>query len=211
MGQHVDRVADHDDDSARVLGDDVVQNALHNGRVALQQVETRLARALRGLEDWEAAALGFAWIPVFMSPTNYYYSFVVAGALLAKRRPRIGAWLLAASLAWTAFGLVFYLTEGAFMAASAAARARSRCSRPSATCRTNSMPRRVPRRWMTSSAFHRTSASSCSSHSRSRGSSERQFYSTRRDDTVGTGATRSCSATSCATCASSNRTRRTTT
>jgi hypothetical protein len=83
------------------------------------------ARALRGLEDWEAAALGFAWIPVFMSPTNYYYSFVVAGALLAKRRPRIGAWLLAASLAWTAFGLVFYLTEGAFMAASAVAVAAS--------------------------------------------------------------------------------------
>jgi hypothetical protein len=71
-------------------------------------------RALRHAETWEAAALAFAWIPLVTDPTNYYYSFVVAGALLAERRPAAGLAVLAASVAWTANGLLFYLSDDAY-------------------------------------------------------------------------------------------------
>lgn len=53
------------------------------------------------LEAWEAAALGAAAIPFVTMPGSYYLGFVLAGALLAKRRWRIGAALLVASAAWS--------------------------------------------------------------------------------------------------------------
>jgi hypothetical protein len=65
-------------------------------------------RALRRCEDWEAAALGACLIPLLVSPTNYYFSFFLATALLASRRPGVGVILLAAAVAWNVNGLVFY-------------------------------------------------------------------------------------------------------
>jgi len=49
---------------------------------------------------WEAAALGFAWIPILSMPTNYYYSFVLAAVPLAQRRRWIGVVLLLGCTAW---------------------------------------------------------------------------------------------------------------
>lgn len=57
-------------------------------------------RAARRAEDWAAAALGFALIPLFTELTCYYYSFVVAGALLATRKPLLGVVLMVSSIAW---------------------------------------------------------------------------------------------------------------
>ena len=65
-------------------------------------------RALRDVQDWEAAALGACLIPLVTTPTNYYFSFFIASALLASRRPRIGLVLLGAATAWNINGLVFY-------------------------------------------------------------------------------------------------------
>jgi hypothetical protein len=73
-------------------------------------------RALRRTERWEAAALGFAWIPILSDPVNYYYAFTVAGILLAERRPAIGLVVLAACLAWAANGLLFYQETAAHVA-----------------------------------------------------------------------------------------------
>jgi hypothetical protein len=53
-----------------------------------------------GAEDWEAVAAGFALIPVLTRPACYYTGFVVAAALLATRRPRIGRALLLTLAAW---------------------------------------------------------------------------------------------------------------
>lgn len=57
-------------------------------------------RAARRAEDWEAAALGFVLIPLFTELTCYYYSFVVAGALLSIRKPLLGMVLMVATIAW---------------------------------------------------------------------------------------------------------------
>ena len=83
-------------------------------------------RAMKHAQDWEAAALGAALMPVLTMPAAYYLSFVVATALLASRRPRIGVELMLALLGWNlaylryptllrgylicdAIGLVFFL------------------------------------------------------------------------------------------------------
>jgi hypothetical protein len=50
------------------------------------------------LADWEALAMGAAAIPVLTMPGSYYLGFVVMGAALATRRPRIGLALLLATL-----------------------------------------------------------------------------------------------------------------
>ncbi|HIL00846.1 MAG TPA: hypothetical protein EYG06_02070 [Myxococcales bacterium] len=65
-------------------------------------------RALRETEDWEAAALGACLIPLVTAPTNYYFSFFIAVALLASRRPTVGLVLLGAATAWNLNGLIFY-------------------------------------------------------------------------------------------------------
>ena len=56
--------------------------------------------AVRQSTDWEAAAFGFILIPLLTELTCYYYSFVVAGAMLASRRPRIGIGMMVTTLAW---------------------------------------------------------------------------------------------------------------
>jgi hypothetical protein len=78
-------------------------------------------RALPGLQSWEAAAAGFAWIPVLTNPGCYYFSFVIAAALLARRRPRIGVGLLAACLAWLLGGIAFFLQNAEYVLASCVA------------------------------------------------------------------------------------------
>lgn len=50
------------------------------------------------LADWEAIAMGAAAIPVLSMPGSYYVGFVVLGAALATRRPRIGLALLLTTL-----------------------------------------------------------------------------------------------------------------
>ena len=57
-------------------------------------------KVTRDLQDWEAAALGFVFVPMLTELTCYYYSFVIAGAMLAVKRPRLGMSLLLATLAW---------------------------------------------------------------------------------------------------------------
>ena len=75
-------------------------------------------RGLRDCEPWEAAAFGFALIPILTDPTNYYYSFFVAGTVLAARRPAVGVILLATGVLWGVNGLVFYRQYTEFPAAS---------------------------------------------------------------------------------------------
>lgn len=57
-------------------------------------------RAVKSSEMWEAAALGFTLIIMLNELTCYYYSFMVAGALIGSKRPRLGLGLLIANLAW---------------------------------------------------------------------------------------------------------------
>jgi hypothetical protein len=57
-------------------------------------------RASRSAQDWEAAAMGAALIPVLTMPASYYLSFALATALLATRRPRIGIELMLALVGW---------------------------------------------------------------------------------------------------------------
>ena len=78
-------------------------------------------RGLRDAQPWEAAALGFAIIPWFTDPTNYYYSFFPMGAILAARRPLIGVILLATALGWNLSGLWLYRSYAEFGSASAIA------------------------------------------------------------------------------------------
>ncbi len=52
------------------------------------------------LADWEALAMGAAAVPVLSMPGSYYLGFVVMGAALATRRPRIGIALLLATFGW---------------------------------------------------------------------------------------------------------------
>jgi hypothetical protein len=51
-------------------------------------------RAAQRVADWEAAAIGVVPICVLLQPPNYYTSCIVAVALLAGARPRVGVALL---------------------------------------------------------------------------------------------------------------------
>jgi hypothetical protein len=73
-----------------------------------------LWRALGLSEAWEAAALGFALIPVLTRPINYYWGFLILAVLLATQRPRIGVLVLITALALNLNGLVFYYTYEEF-------------------------------------------------------------------------------------------------
>lgn len=53
------------------------------------------------LRAWEAAAMGCAIVPFATMPGSYYVGFVLAGAPLAIRWPRIGFALLLACLGWS--------------------------------------------------------------------------------------------------------------
>jgi hypothetical protein len=64
-------------------------------------------RACRTAQDWEAAALGAALIPALTMPAAYYLSFVLAAALLATRRPRIGVELVLALIGWNLAALIY--------------------------------------------------------------------------------------------------------
>ena len=74
-------------------------------------------RAQQRLHGREAAALGFAWIPLLTAPANYYYSFAVAGVTLGFRRPRAAVWVAVAGMLWGLNGLVFYLKASSFIGA----------------------------------------------------------------------------------------------
>jgi len=65
-------------------------------------------RALSRASTWEATALSFALIPLLSDPANYYFSFVICGALLAGNRPRLQIYLLTGAVLWIANGLWFY-------------------------------------------------------------------------------------------------------
>jgi hypothetical protein len=65
-------------------------------------------RALRFTAAWEAAALGACLIPILSAPTNYYFSFFVATALISARRPGVGLILLIAAAGWNLTGLLLY-------------------------------------------------------------------------------------------------------
>jgi hypothetical protein len=69
----------------------------------------------------EAAAVSAALIPLLSSPANYYYGFVLAFAMLAGRRPRIGTALAVSALAWLVNALVFYRVPSEYVGASAIA------------------------------------------------------------------------------------------
>lgn len=53
-----------------------------------------LARAVRGVEPWVAAALSLTLIPIGVELTSYYYAFVIGVALLWQEREEVGRWLL---------------------------------------------------------------------------------------------------------------------
>jgi hypothetical protein len=76
------------------------------------------ARAVWGAGPAEAAALSVALIPLLSSPANYYYGFVLAVAMLAGRRPRIGIALAGSALAWLVNALVFYRLPAEYFGAS---------------------------------------------------------------------------------------------
>ncbi len=65
-------------------------------------------RGAQRLRMWEVSALGFALIPLLSNPANYYFCFVVCGALLAIERPRLQLALLAACGLWIGNALVYY-------------------------------------------------------------------------------------------------------
>ena len=52
------------------------------------------------LADWEALAMGSAAIPFLTMPGSYYLGFILMGAPLATRRPRIALALVAATVGW---------------------------------------------------------------------------------------------------------------
>lgn len=70
------------------------------------------------LAAWEATALGAAAIPFLTMPGSYYLGFVLAGALLATRRPRIGIALLVACAAWSLCLVVYGQRALAFASSS---------------------------------------------------------------------------------------------
>jgi hypothetical protein len=70
------------------------------------------------LSVWEASALGAAAIPFLTMPGSYYLGFVIAGALLATRRWRIGVALLLACAAWSVCLLAYGTRALAFASSS---------------------------------------------------------------------------------------------
>ena len=74
-------------------------------------------RAVSRVLPWEAAALSFALIPLLSDPANYYFSFVIVGALLARGRPRLQVYLLWAAVLWNANGLYFYRDHDQYLGA----------------------------------------------------------------------------------------------
>jgi hypothetical protein len=75
------------------------------------------ARALKRVQAWEAATLSFALIPLLSDPANYYYGFVVCGALLAGGRPRLQVYILWSCVLWIANSLFFYRVHQEYIGA----------------------------------------------------------------------------------------------
>lgn len=73
-------------------------------------------RALPQTSTADAALLGFALIPLLTSPANYYYPFVLAGAMLSARRPWLGVALGVAATAWIAAWYVWFLDDARYLA-----------------------------------------------------------------------------------------------
>lgn len=74
-------------------------------------------RGVSRVRAWEAATLGFALIPLLSDPANYYFGFVICGALLAAGRPRLQLYLLASVVLWIANGLWFYRVPEEYLGA----------------------------------------------------------------------------------------------
>jgi len=74
-------------------------------------------KAASRLQSWEGSALGFALIPLLSDPANYYFCFVVCGALLAIGRPRLQLALLGAAGSWIVNALVFYRVPEEYLGA----------------------------------------------------------------------------------------------
>ena len=68
-------------------------------------------RALPRTTDAEAAMLALLLLPLLTSPANYYYSFVIAAAMLARRRPWAGVVLSLTVLAWIAAAQIWFLDD----------------------------------------------------------------------------------------------------
>ena len=68
-------------------------------------------RALPRTTDAEAAMLALSLLPLLTSPANYYYSFVIAAAMLARRRPWAGVVLSLTVLAWIAAAQIWFLDD----------------------------------------------------------------------------------------------------
>jgi len=64
-------------------------------------------RAAKIASDWEAAAMGASLILVLTTPASYYLSFVLAAALLATHRTRIGIELMLALIGWNVVHLIY--------------------------------------------------------------------------------------------------------
>ena len=56
-------------------------------------------------------------IPLLSDPANYYFCFVVCGALLAIGRPRLQLALLGAAGSWIVNALVFYRVPEEYLGA----------------------------------------------------------------------------------------------
>jgi hypothetical protein len=56
-------------------------------------------------------------IPLLSNPANYYFGFVICGALLATRRPRLQAIVLSSAVLWIANGLWFYRLHEEYLGA----------------------------------------------------------------------------------------------
>ena len=56
-------------------------------------------------------------IPLLSDPANYYYGFVICGALLAVGRPRVQIYLLWSCVLWIANGLYFYRVHQEYVGA----------------------------------------------------------------------------------------------
>ncbi len=74
-------------------------------------------RAVSRARNWEAAALGFALIPLLSDPANYYFGFVICGVLLAAERPRLQVCLLVGATLWIANGICFYRVPEEYLGA----------------------------------------------------------------------------------------------
>ncbi len=73
-------------------------------------------RAASRVEGFEAAALGFALIPLLTSPTNYYYPFVIAAAMLSARRAWVGVALATTLIGWICADQIWFLDPVRYIA-----------------------------------------------------------------------------------------------